>query len=450
MRRTIVLALAFAAAACVDQPTGPTAPDAPSLAVARAPADANGPADANATGEVTPISFVVSPARSLGYTETDDFWRYPNRPEPDVGGDRVVWRFMANPYFGSVDVLQARLSTGGPTRLAQLSTYAGPRTSGRYTTWQDGLDGIAVLDNTTGRRQRVAGRRRPYAAWADVAGDRMAFPDIGAREVVLYDLATGARTTVASYVGSLRGLAFDGRYIAWIEDAGGTGLVVYDTRTGETRQAVPPAPRAITGVSADRGRVVFGMEAGDRQSIFLYDVASGQTRRLSSARGKQAYPEISGDLVVWDDTRNETNPYYVYDHDVYLYDLATGTETALAGGPTWSGDPQIDGSHVVWTEWRNNRWEVLAVEVAPPTVAGLRSELKRMAETGAVRNAGTARSLDVFLAQAAAAQSAGNRARAVERLRQFSAQVAQHAGRLIEASAAERLRGIAAGVIARM
>jgi len=440
MRRTALLALALAAAACRDNPAAPglAAPDAPSPAAAKAPAD------------VAPISFIVSPARSLGYTETGDFWRYSNRPEPDVGGDLVVWRSMADPYYGPVDVVQARLSTGAQTRLAELSTDAGPRTSGRYTTWQDGLNGIAVLDNATGRQQRVTGRRRPFAAWADIAGDRMAFPDIGAREVVLYDLATGDRTTVASYVGSLRGLAFDGRYIAWIEDAGGSGVVVYDTRTGETRQAVPAAPRAITGISVDRGRVVFGMEVGDRQSIFLYDAASGQTRRLSSARGKQTNPEISGDLVVWDDTRNETNPYYVYNHDVYLYDLATGKEMALADSPTWSSDPQIDGSHVVWTEWRNNRWEVLAVELAPPTVAGLRSELQRMTEAGAVRNAGIARSLDVFLAQAAAAQAAGNRTRALERLRQFSAEVGQHAGRLIDPAAAQRLAGLAAGVMARL
>ncbi|HYR10059.1 MAG TPA: hypothetical protein VEQ60_19965 [Longimicrobium sp.] len=445
MRRIAVLPLALIMAACQDQPTGPEPGDGPSLAAAK-----KEPA-------VAPITVIASPPRSLGYTQGDVF-RYHNRPEPDLGGDRVVWRHMENPYYGSVNVFQAHLPGGATTRLAELGTYAGPHTSGRYTTWQDGETGIMLLDNVTGQRRRIEGTQ-PFAGSVDIAGDKLAYLDLGTQAIMVYDIPTGARLTVALWGPAVtyhyvRGMGFDGRYVAWISDGArgesGLGLVVNDIVTGREIVAVPFGQGSMSGPSVDRGRVVFSMQVGDRESVFLYDIASGTTRRISDAPGRQTNPEISGDLIVWDDTRQDNNPAYVFNHDVYLYDLKAGVETPLANDATWSGDPQVDGSRVVWTERRNNRWEVLVVDLVPVSLPALRDELRRMTASGAVRSAGVARSLDAFLSQATAAQSAGNRARAADRLRQFAAHVRQHAGKQIEASAARRLEGLAAGVIARL
>ncbi|HEX6371201.1 MAG TPA: hypothetical protein VF006_19940 [Longimicrobium sp.] len=445
MRRIVLLPLALlAAAACQDQPTGPE-PGGPSLAAAsKEPAAA-------------PITVIASAPRMLGYTEGDVF-RYHNRPEPDVGGERVVWRHMANPYYGSVNVFQVHLPRGAPTRLAELGTYAGPHTSGRYTTWQDGETGIMVLDNRTGQKRRIDGTW-PLAESVDIAGHKLAYLDLGARTVMVYDIPTGQRSTVAiwgpevSYY-HIRDVGFDGRYVAWISDGGrgqsGLGLVVHDIVTGQETIAVPFGQGQMTGPSVDRGRVVFSMDVGDRHSVFLYDVASGARRRISDAPQEQTNPEISGDFIVWDDTRQDDNPAYVFNHDVYLYDLKAGVEIPLANDATWSGDPQLDGSRVVWTERRNDRWEVLLVDLLPASLPGLRDELRRAVASGAVRNAGVARSLENFLSQAAAAQAAGDRTRAADRLRHFGAHVRQHAGKQIEAAAALRLEGLAAGVIARL
>jgi beta propeller repeat protein len=250
--------------------------------------------------------------------------------------------------------------------------------------------------------------------------------------------------------GKIYGLAFDGRYVAFITDGtAGTGLVVLDTQTGQSRAAAPlEHGRQIAGVSADRGRVVYATGvSGGPVSLYLYDAARGQTRRLTTG-GRQANPEISGNLVVWDDTRNAGDSPYVYNHDVYLLDLSTGRELALASGPEWTSDPQVDGSRVVWTELHGQRWDVVGVEITPASVPLLRAEVKRMLEAGAIRNRGTARSLDGFLEQAASALAAGNRTRAAERLRQFSEMARKEAGKRIEGSAALRLQGLAAGVVA--
>lgn len=449
MRRFALLPLALiAAAACQDQPTGPDAAaiDGPLLAAAR-----KGPPAA-------PIPWTFSTPQSLGYT-TGDAFRYPNRPEPDLGGDRVVWRHMESAFYGNVNVFQAHLSTGQTTKLAELTTYAGPHTSGRYTTWQDGLTGIMVLDNATGQTRRIAGSW-PYAGSVDIAGDRLAYLDLDARTVNVYDITEGEGRVVATWGGPdasyhhVRGVGFDGRYVAWISDGGmgvsGLGMAVFDTWTDQEHVAVPFGQGMMTGPSVDAGRVAYSLEVGDRESIFLYDIAAGTTRRISDAPGRQTNPELSGGLIVWDDTRQDDNPAYVFNHDVYLYDLATGLEMPLANDATWSGDPQLDGSRVVWTERRNNRWEVLVTELAPATLAVLRDELQQAVASGAVRHPGVAQVLDELLGQAERGQALGNDARVAERLHHFAAYANHHARKHIEVGTAQRLEGLAGGVVARL
>lgn len=448
MRRIVLVPLAvLAAAACQDHPTAPSASAAP---------DAATEARLQPTS-ASPITYFASPARMLGFT-VGEAYRYTNQPEPDLGGDLVVWRYMADPYYGDATVHQFQVSTGTTTQVARISTYAGPHTSGRYTTWQDGLTGIMVLDNATGQRHRIAGQW-PHSESVDIGGDRVAFIDIDAQTVEVYDGATGGRRVIARFGSGtpyyrVRDLGTDGRYVAWIAEGSGErsgmGMVVHDLQTGEDRVAVPFEQDRMTGPSVDAGRVVFSMDAGEQHPVFLYDVASGTTRRLSAdAPSAQQDPEISGDLVVWEDTRQDDNPAYTFNHDVYLYDLRTGVEMPLANGPEWTSDPQLDGGRVVWTQRNGDRWEVMLAELAPASLAGLRDELRRMVESGAVP-ARTGSQLERLLARAASGEAAGDRAQVERWLSKFTAQVRRHAGRQIERAAAGRLEGMAAGVLARM
>lgn len=445
MRRILLFPLALLAiAACQDAPTAPDVLAAPDAA-----------AEARMTRpSAPPITWFAGPARVLGFT-VGEAYRYHNRPEPDLGGDRVVWRHMVDPYWGDVTVHQFHAATGTTTQLATLGTYTFPRTSGRYTAWQDGLDGLMVLDNATGQRHRIAGRW-PNSEAMDIGGDRVAFVDIDAQTVEVHDLGTGERRVIARFGPGTpyyraRDLGTDGRYVAWIAEGNSTGMgmVVHDLQTGEDRVAVPFAQDWMTGPDVDAGRVVFSMDEGEGHAVFLYDVAAGTTRRLSSpAPRAQQDPEISGDLVVWEDTRQDQNPAYTFNHDVYLYDLRTGVEMPLANGPEWTSDPQLDGGRVVWTQRRGDRWEVTLVELAPASLAGLRDELRRMVEGGAVP-ARLGEHLDALLARAAEAQAAGDRARVERWLSKFTAQL-RRAGRHLDPATARRLEGMAAGVVARM
>jgi beta propeller repeat protein len=450
MHRIVLLPLAvLMLAGCHDQATGPTGPDADveSMDLAKL----KGP-------EAAPITVFPGPERTVGVTTGGDVFRYHNRPLPDLGGDRVVWRSLDDPYWGPTQVHEANLATGGQRHLAQVQAYTEPQTSGRYTLWQADASAMTLLDNTTGERRRIEGTR-PASGSAEIRGDRIAYMDGGSNEVVVYDIPTGQRRTVATWgmetpYYQVRDIGFDGRYVALISDGGmgvsGLGMAVHDTWTGEARIAVPFGQGRMTGPSVDAGRVVYSMRDGEVHGIFLYDIASGQTRRLTSSPRSQEYPEISGDLVVWEDTRQETNPAYVFNYDVYLYDLRAGVEIPLATSATWSGMPRVDGSRVIWTERRDGRWEVVLVELTPASIEGLRQQVRAALSSGSGRSGGIVRSLEAFLSQASAAQAAGNRSRAEAALRQFAAHVRQHAGKQIDAAVAARLEGMAMGVIARL
>ena len=71
-------------------------------------------------------------------------------------------------------------------------------------------------------------------------------------------------------------------------------------------------------------------------------LSTDKTTPIYKGSGQQMYPAISGDLVVWQDSRNG-------DFDIYVKDLVNGTETKLTG----DGDqlyPDISGYTISWQD----------------------------------------------------------------------------------------------------
>jgi hypothetical protein len=470
MRRTALLALAAAVlGACSDRLT---APDAAAPAAGPLPASAAARAPA-----VAPIPYVLSEPRVIGtVTGGWSFFRYPNRPAAELGGAAAVWQYRDDPFYGPMHVMRAPLSTGAATQLAQLDYAAYPTASERYTAWQSGDGTVTVMDNASGgARQITAPRTAPTTL--RLVGDQLALlrsAGGGRKELVVYDLTAGTQRVVdgvgsdgAGVIGAA-GFAFDGRYAAFAVTNNLTGIMVVDTRTGAQRLAVPYRSGALSAPWIDGGRLVYSLVDGGKTYMVVQDLGTGATRTVSTVsspapltypdtRLRQTDPRISGSLVVWTDTRRdsvESNQGYPLHTDVYLYDLATGVEMPVSTAPGWSGDARVSGNHLLWTQSRQGArdltWELVTADLTPVSIPMLLAELRRMAASGAIGNPGTARSLEVFLSQAAAAQGAGNRARAVERLRQFAAEVHRLAGKQVETSAARRLEGIATGVVARL
>ena len=465
MRRTAVLALAAAAlVGCSDRITSPDAPapGAPSLAAT----------PAGGTSTVAPIVFVLSQPRVIAtVTGGWNYFRYPNRPDAEVGGGTAAWQYRDDPFYGPMHVMRAPLSTGAATEVAVLDYAANPTVNDRYTAWQSSDSTVTVVDNASGRTWQLAAPKTELTTLR-LAGDQLALlrrTGGSARDLVVYDLAAGTSRVVAGLgadaIVNPGFFSFDGRWAGVRVSTNLTGIMVVDTRTGQQRIAVPYRSGGLSGPWIDAGRMVYSLMDGGTTYTYAQDLATGATRIVSSAsppvplpypdtRLRQTTPRISGSLVVWTDTRRDSSDSQGYPQhtDVYLHDLASGVEMPVSTAPGWSGDARVSGNHLLWTRSREGArdltWELVTEDVTPVSIPLLMDELKKMEAAGTVPADPLGHVLETFLAQAQARRM-GSPA-VIAHLRQFAMMVHRNAGTKIDAAAAQRLEGIANGVILRM
>jgi beta propeller repeat protein len=88
--------------------------------------------------------------------------------------------------------------------------------------------------------------------------------------------------------------------------------------------------------------VYVGSDASGGDQIMLYDLSSGSTRALTTARSGKSTPRVSDTRVVWTDNRSGSD-------DVYSLDLTTNVEALLAGGPGSETVGDISGNRVVYS-----------------------------------------------------------------------------------------------------
>jgi hypothetical protein len=469
MRRTAVLALAAATlAACSDRITSPDAATPAQVEPSLSAAAAAG------TSTVAPIMFVLSQPRVIGTVPGGwGYFRYPNRPDAELGAAAAVWQYRDDPFSGPMHVMRAPLSTGGATELATVDYATYPTASEHYTAWQSSDSTVMVMENAGGRTRQLAAPRTAPGTLR-LVGDQLAlvrYTTTRRKELVVYDLAAGT-DQVAAQPGSdgiavyPDGYAFDGRYAAFVAANDFYGIVVIDTRTGTSRVADPNRHGRVSPPSIDAGRLVYSMLDGGTSYTYVQDLATGATRVVSSAtspvplpypsgRLRQTNPRISGNLVVWTDTRRDSSEIdagYPTHTDVYLYDLASGTEMPVSTAPGWSGDARVSGSHLLWTRSRDGAggqtWELATADVTPVSVPVLLDELKKMEAAGTVPADPLGHVLETFLTQAQSRRM--GTVAVVAHLRQFATMVHRNAGTRIDAAAAQRLEGIANGIILRM
>ncbi len=70
-------------------------------------------------------------------------------------------------------------------------------------------------------------------------------------------------------------------------------------------------------------------------------------KRITTNDSNQVYPKIYGNIIVWEDERNEN-------HDIYMYNLSTSKETRITVNSSDQYDPDVYGNRIVWEDWRND------------------------------------------------------------------------------------------------
>lgn len=129
---------------------------------------------------------------------------------------------------------------------------------------------------------------------------------------------------------------------------GGDGFRIYgvDLTTNQELVICPTETAQFPQISGNV--VVWQDDRNGNTDIYGYNMATQTEFPICTADGIQNAVAISGDLVVWQDTRNGGS-------DIYGYDLASGQEIAIATNGYYQGHPATNGELVVWEDYRGHR-----------------------------------------------------------------------------------------------
>ena len=87
--------------------------------------------------------------------------------------------------------------------------------------------------------------------------------------------------------------------------------------------------------------------------IFVLDRDTDEEKRITEAPARRQGLQISGDWLVWEDSRNENGQKPV-SFNIYAYNLMTGEEMPVAIAPGSQRSPAIYGHTVVWADNRSS------------------------------------------------------------------------------------------------
>jgi beta propeller repeat protein len=218
-------------------------------------------------------------------------------------------------------------------------------------------------------------------------------------EIFLYDPVNGTVQITTDGTGAEHSApAISGDRIVWQDGRSGSDYDIYmfNISTGiETpiNVTVSSSPTYLYPAINQSGTGIIWVDPDDGQ-IYLNDTESGLEKRITNIISSKWYPKISGDRIVWQDSRNGKYDIYMFntstgqetritddgahDHknpginasgtgiiyiderlgpaqpDLYLYDTDSATEYQITTNhPSGLENPAISGNRIVWDDTRN-------------------------------------------------------------------------------------------------
>ena len=101
---------------------------------------------------------------------------------------------------------------------------------------------------------------------------------------------------------------------------------------------------------------VFGrsyVATGPTRELYMVNIETGETRKLTSDGRLKYYPVLSGDHVAWIEYHKPSKlPDRASSSDIFVMDLKTGEQRRLTTEPAEREGLSIDGHRLVWSESR--------------------------------------------------------------------------------------------------
>jgi beta propeller repeat protein len=175
---------------------------------------------------------------------------------------------------------------------------------------------------------------------------------------VFYQTWQGSRTTLTDnlrYRARIDISNTDAAYVEYANTVAGTpGQIVVQPLAGGAASAVAPGSRHQDRPAIDGNWVVWEEYLNDTDAVIRgKNLATGETRNLSSTAGFRTNPDVRGTRVVWEDQRSGNG-------DIYTYDLAANDGEKIAvSGAGHSAGARLTTDGLVWIETSGNNMGLL-------------------------------------------------------------------------------------------
>ena len=321
------------------------------------------PATSAATGEspYTITEFIVATGSAV-------------QSSPDISGNIVVWSERPDGLVSgdNRDIYALDLGTGQQFVVCRADRgQTQPRISGKLVVWQDDRSGRAVaaepmvwqspLSATDDIYAYDLEQRREFAVatgealqrYPDVSGNIIVWEDRrnGNSDIYAYDVSTGNEFPITTDPAEQFNSRISGNLVVWqdlrLDDDG--DIYAYDLE--QKREFAVAAGEALQWRPDVSGHRIVWLErryGSVERSIHVLDTESGVETIIVRGAWVMLDPVISGDLVVWSDSREKRGS------DIYGYDLEKGVEFPVSRAIGNQSSPAIDGMRVVWTDDRND------------------------------------------------------------------------------------------------
>lgn len=181
-----------------------------------------------------------------------------------------------------------------------------------------------------------------------------------ASDAIFVDTALSQASNLTNAPGSVGNLHMDGDLVVWSHLG---RIQVHDLQTGKTTTLEPQATRWQCHPRVDGKKIVWtdfrNSASGScldwfEGDIYMHDLQKGVTEPVTTHPAQQAWPDVSGDWVVWQDYRHAQNPQPGAGSpdmvDVYAKNMATGAELRITDGSKRAFDPRVDAGRVFYRQ----------------------------------------------------------------------------------------------------
>ncbi|MHC4106412.1 MAG: hypothetical protein ACYSR9_15840 [Planctomycetota bacterium] len=345
----------------------------------------------------TEVIFLVGILVSVG--QAGNWVEFPVSPTndeqeaPDIWGNIVVWQQFVTEY-GDYDIYIADINNPSEPAafvIGDANDQTNPAVYEDIVVWQDYVvwEGSADWDI---RAADIYDLNEPQIfAVSDIVDNNEYNPAIHGNTVVwedgqagdlnifgadITDLGNPAEFQIAAFEHDQQSPAIFRTTVVWQDN----GFGDWDIYAADIWQRNKPVDAAVSYIEKDQqspaiwGNIVVWQDNffGD-WDIYAADISDFEMLRLGDPNNvvefavaanefSQTNPDIDGNIIVWQDNRNNN-------WDIFGYNLTTRKEFQITDDSYDQTNPAISGSVVVWQDNRNGNSEIYAVALDGPEVA---------------------------------------------------------------------------------